>query len=60
MGSKAKVATLYSRMIEAGYDPGDLAQLRTPVGVPINSHTPEEIAVSIAAEIIGIRNGAID
>ena len=36
------------------------SMLRTPVGVPIGSHTPEEIAVSITAEIIGIRNGAID
>ncbi|MEE4271084.1 MAG: XdhC family protein [Thermoanaerobaculales bacterium] len=60
MGSKSKVRTFFSRMTESGCDPAALARLRTPIGVPIGSHTPEEIAVSIAAEIIGIRNGALD
>jgi xanthine dehydrogenase accessory factor len=34
-----------------------LRRIHTPIGVPINSRTPEEIAVSIAAEIISVKNG---
>jgi len=60
MGSASKVKTLFARMTASGCDAEALARLRTPIGVPIGSHTPEEIAVSIAAEIIGIRNGALD
>ncbi len=43
---------------EEGIDPERLARIRTPIGIPINSRTPEEIAVSIAAEIISVRNSA--
>ncbi|MGH9821292.1 MAG: XdhC family protein, partial [Pyrinomonadaceae bacterium] len=32
------------------------SRIHTPIGLAINSHTPEEIAVSIAAEIISIKN----
>ena len=39
-----------------GFAPGLLAKLRAPIGLQINSQTPEEIAVSIAAEIIQARN----
>jgi len=39
-----------------GYDERKLEEIRTPIGIPINSHTPEEIAVSIAAEIIAVKN----
>jgi len=35
-----------------------LQRIYTPIGLPINSQTPEEIAVSIAAEIIGVKNGS--
>ncbi|MCI5122484.1 MAG: hypothetical protein D3908_15105, partial [Candidatus Electrothrix sp. AUS4] len=34
-----------------------LSRVHAPVGLPIHSQTPEEIAVSIAAEFIRIRNG---
>ena len=34
----------------------DLSELRGPVGVPISSRLPEEIAVSVAAELIAVRN----
>ena len=38
------------------FDKEKLEQIRTPVGLKINSRTPEEIAVSIAAEIIAVKN----
>jgi xanthine dehydrogenase accessory factor len=58
LGSMAKMATLMKELKEEGIDPERLARIRTPIGIPINSRTPEEIAVSIAAEIISVRNSA--
>jgi xanthine dehydrogenase accessory factor len=56
LGSKAKMATLLKELKDKGYPPDKLARIRTPIGLAINSRTPEEIAVSIAAEIISIKN----
>jgi len=56
MGSTTKVAELRRLLAEEGFEAADLARLRGPIGVPINSRTPEEIAVSIAAELIAVRN----
>ena len=39
-----------------GRDREKLNKLFAPIGVPINSQTPEEIAISIAAEIISVKN----
>ncbi len=60
MGSAAKVKRLFADMETQGADPKALARVRAPIGMAIRSHTPEEIAVSVAGEIIGIRNGAVD
>lgn len=54
LGSKAKMATLMKELRSEGFDQEKL--IHTPIGLPINSRTPEEIAVSIAAEIIGVKN----
>ena len=56
LGSKAKMGTMLKRLRSGGLDTDRLARIRTPIGVPINSHTPEEIAISIAAEIISVKN----
>lgn len=56
LGSSAKVAAMFGAMRADGVPAEFLASIRAPVGVPIGSHTPEEIAVSIAAEIIRDRN----
>jgi len=53
MGSATKVAELRRVLAEEGFD---LEGLRGPIGVPINSRLPEEIAVSVAAELIAARN----
>jgi xanthine dehydrogenase accessory factor len=56
LGSKAKMATLLKELREEGVDPENLRRIHTPIGIAINSRTPEEIAVSIAAEIISVKN----
>ncbi|GAC1592622.1 MAG: XdhC/CoxI family protein [Hymenobacter sp.] len=55
MGSAAKVAKLREELRAVGFPAGDIALLHGPIGVPIHSQTPEEIAVSIAAELIRAR-----
>ncbi|HEX8368696.1 MAG TPA: XdhC family protein [Pyrinomonadaceae bacterium] len=57
LGSKAKMATLLKSLRREGFSPEKLDRIHTPIGLPINSRTPEEIAVSIAAEIITVKNG---
>lgn len=56
LGSKAKMATLLRELKNEGLPQEQLDAIRTPIGIPINSRTPEEIAVSIAAEIISVKN----
>jgi xanthine dehydrogenase accessory factor len=56
LGSRAKMKTLLKNLEKEGFDKEKLTKIRTPIGLRINSHTPEEIAVSIAAEIISVKN----
>ena len=56
LGSRAKMRTLLNTLEKDGFSKERLSQIHTPIGLPINSRTPEEIAVSIAAEIILIKN----
>lgn len=56
LGSKAKVETMFANLRADGYTDEELARVHAPIGLPINSRTPEEIAVSIAAEIIRVKN----
>ena len=56
LGSRAKMKTLLKNLETQGFDKEKLARLSTPIGLEINSHTPAEIAVSIAAEIIKVKN----
>jgi xanthine dehydrogenase accessory factor len=58
LGSKAKMSTLMKGLRSEGFDKARLARLHTPIGLPINSRTPEEIAISIAAEIIAVKNAS--
>lgn len=52
IGSRRKVKTIMDKLREEGFADGDLAQVHTPIGIDIGAETPEEIAVSILAEII--------
>ena len=58
LGSKAKMKTLLKSLEKEGFDKEKIKEIRTPIGLKINSRTPEEIAVSIAAEIIAVKNRA--
>jgi xanthine dehydrogenase accessory factor len=58
MGSTAKVAELRRGLREEGFSEAEIARLRGPIGLPIQSQTPEEIAISIAAELIQVRRSA--
>lgn len=52
IGSRAKIATIFEQLQQAGISESLLSRLYAPVGLPIGSHTPEEIAISIAAQIL--------
>ena len=56
LGSRAKMAVLLRDLEKDGFDKERLDKIYTPIGLSINSQTPEEIAVSIAGEIIAIKN----
>ena len=56
LGSKAKLKTMWEVMLREGYSKTELEKIYAPIGTSIKSQTPEEIAVSIAAEIISIKN----
>jgi xanthine dehydrogenase accessory factor len=55
IGSRAKVARFLLRLEAAGLDPLLFPRLSSPVGLDVGAETPEEIAVSIAAELIAVR-----
>ena len=55
IGSRKKNATVFQRLTKKGISQEELDKIHTPIGIDINAQTPEEIAVSIMAEIIQVR-----
>jgi len=55
IGSRAKVAKFFVRLQAGGIDPTLFKKLCAPVGLDIGAETPEEIAVSILAELVRVR-----
>ncbi|MBC7633433.1 XdhC family protein, partial [Aeromicrobium sp.] len=55
MGSRATHETRLERLREVGLDDEQLARLSSPIGLDLGGRTPEETAVSVAAEIIALR-----
>jgi xanthine dehydrogenase accessory factor len=55
IGSKKKIKTLYEILVKKGVSKETLNRVHAPIGLDINSETPEEIAVSIVAELIKVR-----
>jgi xanthine dehydrogenase accessory factor len=58
IGSKRKVISVYKALENEGLAPEKFDRVHAPVGLDIGALTPEEIAVSIAAELIAVRRNA--
>jgi len=58
LGSRTTQAKRRQRLLEEGLSEAELNRLRGPIGLEIEARTPEEIAVSIMAEIVATRNTA--
>ena len=57
MGSRRKIGIFIEKLRSEGIPAEEFARVYAPVGIEIGSETPEEIAVSIAAELIAVRKG---
>jgi xanthine dehydrogenase accessory factor len=58
IGSRAKVARLYDQLLaETNVDPALHERIHAPIGLDLGAVTPQEIAVSITAELIAVRRG---
>ena len=56
LGSQKKIDTLLAEMLEEGHKSEEWKHVKTPIGLSIHSKTAQEIAISIAAEIIQEKN----
>ena len=54
LGSKRKAIEIGRSLLKQGYTQAELDGVHTPIGLPIGAETPEEIAVSILAEILSL------
>lgn len=56
IGSWRKVKIILDHMREKGFSSEVLERIHAPIGISINAETPEEIAISIVAELVSVRN----
>jgi xanthine dehydrogenase accessory factor len=57
MGSRRTNADRLEQLRELGLTEGELSRLHAPIGLDIGARTPEETAISVAAEIVAARWG---
>jgi len=57
LGSRRKIAHIFTALEAAGIPRDALAQVRSPIGLDIGAQTPEEIAIAVTAELIAARSG---
>ena len=58
IGSKRKVISVYKALERDGYRPEEFERVFAPMGLEIGALSPEEIAISIAAELVAVRRNA--
>jgi len=56
IGSRKKIGDAFKDLSDQGFSSDDLARVHAPIGLPIGAETPEEIAISIAAQLIQVRS----
>jgi xanthine dehydrogenase accessory factor len=59
IGSKAKVKRIFDALVEEGVAAESLEGIHAPIGLDIGAITPQEIGVSIVAELIAVKHGKI-
>ena len=57
VGSRRKIRIILKNLLEKGVPPEAFSRLYAPIGLEIGSETPQEIAVSVVAELIALRKG---
>jgi xanthine dehydrogenase accessory factor len=60
LGSKQTQAKRRERLLAAGLTEAQVERLRAPIGLDLGGRSPEEIAVSVLAQIVAVRNGRAD
>lgn len=57
IGSRKKIQAIYTSLLEDGFTEQDLQRVHSPIGLAIGADTPEEIGISIVAQLIQVRSG---
>lgn len=57
IGSKRKIETVKKGLLEEGFSPEKIKKVFAPIGFDIGAETPEEIAIAILGQIIGVKHG---
>ena len=57
LGSQKKIAFIYDKLKESGFDSESLAGIHAPIGLDLGGETPEELAIAIVGEILAVKNG---
>ena len=56
LGSSAKIDTLFKNLEADGFDKAQITKIHAPIGIDIKSETTYEIAISVAAQLIKVKN----
>lgn len=59
IGSRRKLALCRELLLEEGFTAEEYARLHAPIGLAIGAETPQEIAISVAAELVAVRSGKL-
>ncbi len=59
IGSRRKCSLIFQALLKLGFSDEDLRRVHAPIGLPIEAETPEEIGISIVAEMIKVRAALI-